>query len=75
MKISRVVILYPTLRVDVFYNPTKDHSNILNSFRVMLRKPIVDARPTDARPTATHPPPSPRRVHHFNNQFSLGKPG
>ena len=31
-----------TLRIDLFYNPIKYHSNILNGFEVGLRKPIVE---------------------------------
>ena len=68
---AELSFLCMTLRIDLFNNPTKYHSNISNGFGVMLRKPIVDARPT--------PHPTPARssadVHHFNNQFSVGKPG
>ena len=46
LKQAELLFLNATLRMDLFYNPTKYHLNILNGCRVMLRKQNVDARPS-----------------------------
>ena len=38
-RLAELSFLHLTLRIDLFYNPTKYHLNILNGFSVMLRKP------------------------------------
>ena len=55
---AELSFLYVTLHTDLFYNLTKFYPNLSNGCRVMLQKPIVDARP-NARP--------PAGLHHFNN--------
>ena len=39
---AELPFLCMTLRIDLFYNPTMYHSNILKGFEVGLRKPIVE---------------------------------
>ena len=52
---AELSFMFATLRIDLYYNPVKYHLNVSNGCGVMLRKPIVDARPA-------------ADVHHFNNQ-------
>ena len=65
-----------TLRTDLFSNPTKYQSNISNGFGVMLRKPIVDARPTaPPPPTPARPPARPSTFIILITSFQLEKSG
>ena len=48
---TELSLLYATVRIGLFYKPTKYHSNVLNGCGVMLWQPIVDARLTARPPT------------------------